>query len=135
MTVGFLMQLVVGVCVVFWFFLKLVEACTMTAWIYFSSNYRKISSLPCFSLKYLIISHLAIIRYCIIPATLNEVKEKKKKERNLRLFYSTFKSFKSLTVTGGGGGRKSIKSHEFQGKTYNGTYFNSHSFSFGCLSI
>lgn len=106
MTVGFLMQLVVGVCVVFWFFLKLVEACTMTAWIYFNSNYRKISSLPCFSLKYLIISHLAIIRYCIIPATLNEVKEKKKKERNLRLFYSTFKSFKSLTVTGGGGGEE-----------------------------
>lgn len=70
----FLIQLVLGVHVGFFF--KLVEACTMIIWIYFNSNYRKISSLPCFSLKYLIISHLTIIRYCITPATLNEEKKK-----------------------------------------------------------
>lgn len=95
-------------------FFTLVEACNMTIWIYFNINYRKISSLPCFSLKYLIISHLAIIRYCITPATLNEEKKK------LVLFYSTIKIFQSWRVTWWKG-EKSIESHEFQGKTYNRT--------------
>ena len=87
----FSIQLIVGVCLGSFF--KVSRSLHYDCWIYFN-NYRKISTLPCFSLKYLIISHLAIIRYCITPATLNEVKKTMKIEINL-LHYQNFLKFSS----------------------------------------